>query len=139
MHRFVSVSIVSILFITQASLSFASGGYSGGGYNRPSGTDSGGSRGRAVDQNYEQGKSIYRGRKAGEPSFKYCILVDGEKVPIKRKSIKAYKNGTYNELATNMYQCDEPEKQIANGLTRDSLLYVLYYLNKRHKLNLKGA
>jgi hypothetical protein len=131
MYRFFSVSLVFIVLMAQASLSYASGGYSGGNGDR--------SISRAVDQNYEQGKSIYRGRKAGEPTFEYCILVDGAKVPLKRKSIKAYRNTTYEELAANMYQCDQPEKQIASGLTRDSLLYVLYYLNKRHKLNLKGA
>lgn len=131
MYRVVLVSLVSTILMTQASLSHASGGYSGGNSDR--------SRYRAVDQDYEQGKAIYRGRKAGEPTLEYCILVDGEKVPIKRKSIKAYKNTSYEDLAANMYQCDQPEKQIANGLTRDSLIYVLYYLNKRHKLNLKGA
>lgn len=138
MQRSVLITLVSALLVGQFSSASASGGYSGGGGfgNSNGGIDS---RSRAVDQNYELGKSIYRGRKAGEPTFEYCIVVEGEKVPLKRKSIKAYKNTTYDELATNMYQCDQPEKQIAAGLTKDSLLYVLYYLNKRHKLNLKGA
>lgn len=118
----------------QISSAFASGGGSYG-----SGGDFNVRRAAAVDQNYELGKSIYKGRKAGEPTLEYCVLVEGEKIPLKRKSIKAYKNTSYNDLAANMYYCDEPEKQISDGLTRDSLLYVLYYLNKRHKLNLKGA
>lgn len=137
MQRVLFGSLVFILLLGQASSIFASGG-SGGGFG---GRQSGGfdSRQRAVDQNYEIGKSIYKGRKAGEPTLEYCVLVEGEKVPLKRKSIKAFKNVTYNDLATNMYQCDQPEKQISASLTRDGFLYVLYYLNKRHKLGLKGA
>lgn len=138
MQRSTLITLVSILLVGQCSSALASGGYSGnGGFNNSrGGLDA---KRKAVDQNYELGKSIYRGRKAGEPALEYCVLVEGEKVPLKRKSIKAYKNATYNELATGMYQCDQPEKPVSAGLSKDSFLYVLYYLNKRHKLNLKGA
>lgn len=113
---------------------FASGSYGGGGggggFNAPPQ--------RQVDPVYEQGKAIFRGRKSGEPSINYCVVKDGEKVPVKRASIKAYKKTSYEELARNLYNCDNPESLVAQELTRDSLLYVLYYLNKRHRLNLKG-
>lgn len=127
-----------ILSLSQTSLSFASGGggYSGGGGGFSNSTSA--SR-RVVDPSYETGKAIYKGRQAGEPTLQYCVLADGEKVPLKRKSLKAYKNATYDTFANSLFQCDQPDKLVAEGLTRDSLLYVLYYLNKRHKLALKGS
>lgn len=132
------LSLVFTFFSTSAV--FASGGYGGGGggfstgnsgFNRPAP--------RPVDQTYEVGKSIFLGRQAGEPALEYCIVSKGEKVPVKRSAVKEYKNVSYDEFARNLYQCDQPEKPIAEGLTRDSFLYVIYYLNKRHKLGLKGA
>jgi hypothetical protein len=137
MSRFLLLIVASIAVLVQPSVSFASGGYSGGG-----GFGNGGSRSsqqRPVDQNYEVGKAIYTGRAKGEPSLEYCIVVNGEKLPVKRRSIKTYKNATYTDFASNLYRCDQPEKRIADSLTRDSLLYVVYYLNKRHKLKLRGS
>lgn len=137
MMRFFFILLTFLLLLNQ-SIAHASGasgsGYSGGGgYSNGSGN-----RQRVVDQNYEIGKSIYLGRKAGEPTLQYCILVDDEKKPVKRKSIKPFKAQTYEAVASNLYQCDKPDELIADGLTRDSFLYVLYYLNKRYKLDLKG-
>lgn len=139
MQRTLFSSLVFILLLGEVSISFASGGSGGGFGGRQNGGFDSRQRQRVVDQSYETGKSIYKGRKAGEPTLEYCVLVKGEKVPLKRKSIKSFKNTTYTDLATNLYQCDQPEKKISAGLTRDSFLYVLYYLNKRHKLDLKGA
>lgn len=113
----------------------ASGGYSGGGgfsTNAPR-------QQRQVDQTYEVGKSIFRGRQAGAPQLSYCVMVDGEKVPVKRKSLRSYKRSNYNNLADNLYDCDDPEKKIAEKLSKDNFLYVVYYLNKRHKLNLRRS
>jgi len=122
-----------ILMFVQTSFALASGGYSGGSggnYNRQA---------KPVDQTYEVGKAIFKGRKSGEPSLEYCVLSDGEKVPLKRSSVQEFKNSTYDEFAKSLFQCDKPESLVSEGLTRDSLLYVLYYLNKRHKLKLKGS
>lgn len=123
----------SVLFITNAN---ASGGYGGGGGG---GGFSNAPAPRQVDTVYETGKAIYNGRQSGEPSLSYCVVSAGEKVPVKRKSLKEYKKTSYNTLAANLYDCDEPDTLIAKKLTRDSMLYVLYYLNKRHKLNLRGS
>lgn len=113
---------------------FASGGYSGGGGY--SGSRSAAPERKAVDTVYETGKAIFKGRKSGEPALSYCVVSAGQKIPVKRKSLKAYKKASYNNLADNLFNCDDPETLIASQLTKDSMLYVLYYLNKRHKLNL---
>lgn len=138
MQRSFLILTTFMLALSHASLSLASGGYSGGGGGYNSGSyDS--RKSRPVDQNYEVGKAIFKGRQAGEPTLQYCVLADGEKVPVKRKSVKAYKNATYDTFANSLFQCDQPEKLVAHSLKRDSLLYVLYYLNKRHKLGLRGS
>jgi len=136
MQRFLLLTLASLAMLAQPSLSFASGGYSGGGgsFNRSPSVPQ-----RQVDQTYEVGKAIFTGRAKGEPSLEYCIEVEGEKIPVKRKSVKSYKKATYNDFARGLYRCDQPETLIAESLTRDSLLYVVYYLNKRHKLNLRGS
>ncbi len=137
MQRKLLIVAATFALLAQSTLSFASGGYSGGGsFNRGS---SGVESQRRVDQTYEIGKSIFNGRARGEPSLEYCIDVEGERLPVKRKSVKSFKKGTYNDFASSLYRCDEPESLIAESLTRDSLLYVIYYLNKRHKLGLRGA
>jgi len=140
MLRIPLIVAATLALLAQSTVSFASGGggYSGGGggFNRGG---SGVQSQRSVDQTYETGKSIFNGRARGEPSLEYCIDVDGERLPVKRKSLKTFKKGTYNEFAGSLYRCDEPDTLIADSLTRDSLLYVIYYLNKRHKLNLRGA
>jgi len=66
----------------------------------------------------------------------YCVTAGDVKLPVKSKSIKPYKKTTYDNLAQNLYNCDKPDSLVANELSRDNLLYVLYYLNKRYRLNL---
>ena len=124
------------LSVAVTGVAFASGGYGGGGgggsFNAPP-------QQRQVDTVYEEGKAIYRGRREGEPSINYCVANEGEILPVKGKTIKAYKKTSYEELARNLYNCDSPDTLVAEELTRDSMLYVLYYLNKRHRLGLKGS
>ena len=138
MQRVLLLTTALLVMFLQSSLSFASGGYSGGGgsFNNRSVTPA---PARQIDQTYETGKAIFTGRAKGEPSLEYCIAVEGEKVPVKRKSIRSYKKSTYNDFANGLYRCDEPDTLIADSLTRDSLLYVVYYLNKRHKLKLRSS
>lgn len=138
MQRLLLLSLAAAMLI-QPSVSFASGGggYSGGGGG--GGFSNAPRAQRQVDQTYELGKAIYTGRAKGEPSLDYCVQVEGEKLPVKRKSIKSYKKSTYNDLANNLYDCNSPDELVSDSLTRDSFLYVVYYLNKRHKLDLRGS
>ena len=90
-----------------------------------------------IDESFELGKSIYYGRKDGAPKLPYCITVEDNKKRLKSKTIKPYKNTSFSKLASNLYNCDNPEKKIKADLQRDDFLYVLYYLDTRYKLNLK--
>ncbi len=123
-----------LLSISLIPSAFASGSYGGG-----SSYNSGRIQQKQVDQVYETGKAIFLGRQRGVEKLSYCVKVDGELAPVKRRSVKAFKNTSYNELAQNMFNCDQPETKITNQLSRDNFLYVVYYLNKRHKLNLKSS
>ena len=131
-------------FIFSASIAFsstavfASGGGGGGGYGGGGGFGGGQVQQRQVDQTYEVGKAIYNGRQSGFPKLSYCVVAEGEKVPVKSKSIKTYKKTSYNELSKNLYNCDNPDSLVSSELSRDGLLHVLYYLNKRYRLSLRG-
>lgn len=131
---FLKACALLVLISTDA---LASGGYTGGGGGGFSSGSS--SQQRQVDQTYEVGKSIYLGRQAGAPELSYCVMVEGDKVPVKRRTLKSFKHTNYNDLAANLYDCDEPDKKIVEKLGRDDFLYVVYYLNKRHKLQLKSS
>ncbi len=135
MQRFLLLATTLLAMFAQSTLSFASGGHSGG-FN--SGRDAN-KQARQVDQVYETGKAIFNGRAKGEPSLQYCVAVGGQKIPVQKKSLKTFKNSSFNEFAESLYLCDQPEKPVSDSLTRDSLLYVVYYLDKRHKLDLRGS
>jgi len=130
------ISVAAMAISSTAAFASGGGGYGGGGGGF------GGSvpQKRVVDQNYEQGKAIYTGRAVGSSKISYCVKErseEGKLVPVKSKSIKAYKRTTYQELADNLYNCDEPESLVSSELKRDDYLYVMYYLNKRYRLALK--
>ena len=95
---------------------------------------------RVVDPTYESGKSIYTGRKRGITKLSYCLKdQDAGVVKLKRKTIKQFKKSSYSELAKNLYQCDTPDSTIKSQLESKDFLHVLYYLNKRYKLNLQRS
>lgn len=119
----------TLVVFTFSSLSHASGSYGGSGsYNNRTVKN--------VDQNYENGKAIYTGRKTGVEKFKYCVDVEGELKPLRRSSLQNYKRADAQVFADSLYDCDSPDKKIVNQLSRGDMLYVLYYLNKRFKLYL---
>lgn len=138
----VAFAIVFSTVLTFASAAFASGG-GGGGYGGGGGGFSSGSAPapRQVDQTYEIGKAIYRGRADSAPKLAYCVksTETEELLPVKGKNVKAFRRGTYNEFANSLYNCDSPDTRIASELEREDFLYVIYYLNKRHNLKLAGS
>jgi len=78
--------------LTFSSSAFASGGGGGGGGFGGGGGGFGGSsapQARPIDQNYETGKAIYRGRVEGIPKIAYCVKGESDElVPLKGKSVK---------------------------------------------------
>lgn len=132
-RKLISYSAFALLAIGFSSVAMASGGgggsYSGGGgFNR--------APVKQIDESYEYGKSIFLGRRAGFEKFSYCVDVDGERLPLKRKSIKKFKKASFNEVAAALYDCDTPTTKIADEIAIQDFQFVLYYLNKRFRLAL---
>ena len=94
---------------------------------------------RVVDPTYESGKAVYTGRKHATPKLSYCLKGEEGVVKVKRKTIKQFKKSSYSELAKSLYQCDTPDSTIKSQLESKDFLHVLYYLNKRYKLNLQRS
>ena len=92
---------------------------------------------KKADPAYEIGKSVYYGKQQGIPKLSYCLSYQDGKKKLKRKVIKSYKNTSFSALASDLVSCDEPSNYIKMELPRYEFLHVLYYLDKRYKLNLK--
>lgn len=94
--------------------------------------------GRNVDQFYEYGKAIYVGRGSQFEKIKYCVDERGEDPggKLRGKTVKPYKGGDAHEFGALLYDCDEPERRINTVLADVEMFAVLYYLNKRYKLEM---
>ena len=108
---------------------FASGSVSGG-------PVSGGYQPRAVDEVYEFGKAVFKGRAEGAEKIKYCVMVDGKAKKLKRSTAKPYRNGPARDFALALVDCSAPERLALTTMAREHVPMVLYYLNKRFKLDL---
>ena len=94
--------------------------------------------GRNVDQFYEFGKAIYVGRGSQFEKIKYCVAERGSDPggKLRGKTVKPYKGGDANEFGAQLFDCDEPERRINSVLAEVEMFAVLYYLNKRYKMNM---
>lgn len=123
-----------VLLMT-ASLAFGSGGYSGGGF-------SSGSQNlpqRQTDPLYEHGKAVFKGRTTNTKGVDFCLTSSQSEegfTKIKRKSIRPFKGTSYQLMAEGLVDCNKPESSLIQTLTRDEMLTLIYYLDKRYKLNL---
>ena len=115
--------------IVTTSSAMASGGFSSLGSNGTGGA-------RLVDEVYEYGKSIYKGRADGAEKIKYCVKVDGEVKKLKRSTARPYRKGLVKDFALALIDCKDPERLALMTMERDHVPVVLYYLNKRYKLKL---
>ena len=133
-HSFFLVLATLSMSAMFSTASFASGAYGGAGGGLTGGSSV--AQPREIDPVYEAGKAIYTGRQKGIDKINYCVKVDDQLLPVKRKTLKPYKKTSYSKLANNLFNCDQPEAQIGTQLGREDLTFVLYYLNKRHRLKL---
>ena len=129
--------IAALLFISVSALAQYGTGESGLGRFLSENPDLKTVDEKHVDVPYEKGKSIFRGRAEGAPKLDYCIVHEGQKVKIKRSSMKSYKHSTYTHLSSQLYNCAKPENKIINELPRKDFLLVLLYLDVEYKLSLE--
>ena len=126
----VMVVLMAALFST-AILASGSGGY--GGDTRFKNTP------RQTDPVYEHGKAIFKGRSANYKKVKFC-LKDDEKAEgfkkIKSRNIKPFKETSYEEISQHIVICDNPEQLARQLLSREDILALIYYLDKRYRLKL---
>ena len=105
----------------------------GGGYGRTTQPEP-----RVVDQAYEYGKAVYKGR-AGAPKQRYCVRGDEKPAKLKGRSLKSYKGAPIQNLADDLVLCDMAETSALAALSDDQKIHLIYYLNKRFKLSLQGV
>ena len=130
--------ITTLLAALLASgLAFASGGGGGGG-GYSGGFGGGSAPAREIDQNYEIGKSLFKGSSGDFEKVDYCVVSEGEPIKVRSRSLRDYKGGTTNELAEALVNCADTEKNLLDYMDSNSAIYVLYYLNKRYSLNLSS-
>ena len=113
------------------------GGTSFGGHS-DSDTGKGNHLSKTTDQTYEYGKAVYTGKLKGYPKTKYCVVdkESGEKVTIKRKTLKDYRKEKYQVLLQDLYSCDNPEQPLYKTMKMKDVLAIIYYLDKRYRLRL---
>jgi len=120
LYKFTSKLVVYVLLATavlSTSLAYASGGTS-----FPLAVP----EPREVDQVYELGKQIYKGRSQDAVKIKYCVKQqDGEFKKLKGSTAKPFRGGISKDFALST---------VADG----QIPLVLYYLNKRYRLNLQN-
>ncbi|MFK8019786.1 MAG: hypothetical protein AB8B86_08470 [Pseudomonadales bacterium] len=134
LHRLMTVVLIACLSSTTV---LGSGG--GGGIGSRGGLGGSDQSSRPIDQVYEYGKSIITGRHTDYRKLKVCIVHSDsqEKVKLKRKTAKAYKESSADLFANSLYICDKPEVLLRTELAHNDLLSALYYLNKRYALKLR--
>jgi len=80
---------------------------------------------------------LYNGRSREVEKVKYCVTGEEEGTPVKRSSLRPFKGQTYNELASNLYDCNNPDKALLDYVSSSQAAHIIYYLDKRYKLSLQ--
>lgn len=126
-----------LIFLTAVflpSLAIASG--SSGGFGGSTGSFSTPAP-QPVDQAYEYGKALYNGRTDEVAKMSYCVKGEEDGVKVKSSSLRPFKGSTYDELAKNLYNCDNPEQDLLAVADTDQATYIVYYLDERYNLDLQ--
>lgn len=132
-YSLILTTTTAVLFLFSGSAAFASGGI-GGGYGRSSTP----APQRVVDESYEFGKAVFKGR-AGAPKQKYCVNGDEKPAKVKRRSLKPFRGTSVRALADALVLCDMSDTSALAALSDDQSIHLIYYLNKRFKLQLAGV
>ena len=91
---------------------------------------------RIIDEEFEKGKGIFLGRNREIGKIKLCVVSGNEQVKLKRKTLTPYKGASVNGFINSLHNCDKPDEVMLERLGRVHMSYLIYYLNKRYKLEL---
>lgn len=89
-----------------------------------------------VDKNFLAGKTIVANRDKTIGKIKLCLKSDNGYIPVKRSTLKPYVHATYDQFIDSLHECDKPETSIVERLGEDNTDNVVYYFNRRYKLEL---
>ncbi|MBX2869125.1 MAG: hypothetical protein KTR18_10645 [Acidiferrobacterales bacterium] len=106
-----------------------------------SGTESYGTayKTKKVDQLYEKGKASYYAKDTNGQRLRYCVKTDENVQKVSRKSLKTFAGTSETELTNNLVSCDSPDSKITSIVDSEQVSAMVYYLNKRYRLNLYGS
>ena len=122
--------LVPFIGLVASSAVLASGG---GGFN------SGGFSSQRIDQQYELGKSYYKGTQADGSRLEYCVKDNSGLKKLSRRSVSKFKKGSVNNFVDSLYNCAAPDQKIADLVSDEQGAAILHYLNKRFKLRLSNS
>lgn len=129
--------LVSIFLFFPSAFSYADLGGMGGFHGSMSGAHNQSTRSmRIIDEQYEKGKAIYLGRNREIGKLKLCLHSGDDNVKVKRATLVPFKGTTTNNLINNLRNCDQPEAVVFEQLGKMHTSHLVYYLNRRFKLEL---
>ena len=122
---------IAISILLSSPFAAASGGYGGGGYG---GSSSSSYTPPPVDERYEYGKALFKGRVRNIKSVKLCMDYKGKQKKMSKKTLKPYKGRNRDEVISKIYVCNSSDTAFTDVFQRSEQLDILYYFNKRYKL-----
>ena len=125
MNKISLIILTGILMVAGHANASGSGGY--GSY----GTET-----KKVDEAYEYGKALYKGRIESVGKIKFCLAKGEQAVKVKRSSLKAYSGTSFQDLGNSLVNCENPNEHIVDRLGNQKTNSVVHYLNERYKLKL---
>lgn len=94
-----------------------------------------------LDENYQKGKAIFLG-KGKHKRYPYCVTdvnsaTPEKRITLKRSNLLPFREMPVVEFVKQLFDCENPKQWVLNYLEKEDAGYVVYYLNRHYKLNLK--
>lgn len=130
--------IVSSLVLVLAGPAFASGGYDKGSSDRSQGAVR-----SQTDPAYDLGKSIFHGRSKTARGLTICLVTDSnsegkQTATLSSRTLYPFRGQTLSDLSSRLVDCASPSSKVAGILDASEFRSLVYYLDKRFKLELKS-
>lgn len=121
--------LMAIVASTLSSYSPASG------FARPG---PGGLPQQVKDPAYERGKALFKGRIKNYRAVQVCLqnTETGKLYKLSKSKLKPYRKAKAVKLALRLFNCKKTDQLIAKTYKGNDLAYLVYYLDKRYKLQM---